>query len=165
MALDEQQVQKRLSLILGDIVPVPLGKGEETLMPQHRKLFSALDGHGSIGHGILVHSAETQKVKHKGIDDFVGQSVLFLEQDADEDVCGAASFEVVGHLLGGDFAEAVDGCCRVQDGDTDADEDGTDDVGFAKCAGAGSEKREQETLEETGGLVEGLFECFVEVDV
>lgn len=165
VTLDEQQVQKRLSLILGNIVPVPLGKGKETLMPQHRKLFSALDGHRSIGHGILIHSAEAQKVEHKRIHDFVGQSVLLLEQDTDENVCRTTSFEVIGHLLGGDFAQAVDGCCRVQNGDTDADEDGTDDVGFAECAGARSEEREQEALEETGGLVEGLFECFVEVDV
>ena len=96
---------------------------------------------------------------------FVGECVFLLQQHADENVCRAAGFEVVGHLLSGDFAKTVDGCCRVQDRDTDAHEHGTDDVCFSERASARCEQREQQTLEETGGLVESLFQRFVEVDV
>lgn len=53
----------------------------------------------------------------------------------------------------------------MQDGDTDAGDDTADDVGFAQGGGAANDKGEEKALEESGRLVQGLFQGFVEMDV
>jgi hypothetical protein len=104
-------------------------------------------------HGELPRVAlEADKVKDEGVDDFVGQGVLLVEEDADEERRRAG----VVHL-----GEPEEGGARVKNGDADFGDDAADDDGFAEGAGAGLAEREEDALEEGGGLVQSAFERLI----
>lgn len=157
----QQQVQECFSLILGDIIAIPLRKGEQALMPNNRQLSytAQISGYRLRLHGIPSRhrsAAESQEVEYNGVDDLVGKRVFLVEERLDEDVHGAGAIGIRTHLLGGELAETVDGGCGVQDGDTDFCDDGSDDYGFALGAGAVDEEGEHDSFEEGGGFVESV---------
>ena len=66
-----------------------------------------------------------EEVEDQRIHDFVRQSILLGEQDADEDIRSTRRFAVhVGGLFGRDLAELEERCSRVQNGDFDLGEIG-----------------------------------------
>ena len=74
-----------------------------------------------------------QEVEDEPVDDFVGEGVFFLQQDADEDVGRAGGLGGRGGrgLLCCDFSEAEQRRGGVEHGDRDADERAGDNVRFA----------------------------------
>lgn len=168
----QQQIQQRLALILGDVVPVPLRKRQQTLMPDNgqfpRATQIASDRLGAIHGGIRgarAGGSEAQEVEDEGVDDLEGERVLLLQQGLDEDVAGAGGVRVAGHLVGGDFAQAVERGGRVQHGDGDLGDDRGDDGGFALGAAGLCQQGEYDAFEERGGFVERLLQRVVQVDV
>lgn len=154
----EEQVKQRLSLVLCDIIPVPLRKGKKALMPNYRQLASLTEitGYRFRVHGIATagaNTAEAQEVEDERIDDLEGKGVLLLKQRLDEDVAGTGSIWVRRHLLGGDFAQAMQRGCGVEDGDRDLGYDRGDDDGITLRAGYVCKHGEYHTLEESAWLV------------
>lgn len=166
MTLGEKQVQERLSLIFSDVIPVPLRKRQQTLVPNdgqfHRRGSGIQIRTRTIGISTFRRGrgAEAQEVEDESVDDLVGQGVLLLEERLDEDVGGAAALGRGRGLLRREVAEALQGSGGVQHGDGDAGQDGGDDVRFAQGAGAAGDEGEEEALEPRGGFVQGLLEGF-----
>lgn len=95
----KQQIQQRLPLILSDVVPVPLRKRQQTLMPNHRQLacVTQVASYGFRIHGISAagtYTAKAQEVEDEGVDDFVRERVFLFEERFDEDVAGACGIGV-----------------------------------------------------------------------
>lgn len=168
--MSQEQIEESLTLVLSNIALVSLCEGEQALVPNDRQLgphIAAVDaGHGiTLLHGGGVDATESEKVEDEGINRLVGQGVLLLEQGLNEEVGGAAAFAVLRCLLGGNVAQALDGSGRVQNRHGDSGQDSRDDVGFADGAAAAADQREEESLEEGGGLVEGLLQRVEQVNV
>lgn len=142
VALDLDQIQQDISLVLGDVVSVALGKAQETLVPVQRQI---------VGDRLEAH-----EVEDKTVNNLEWQRILLVDEHLDEDRSGSG----VVH-----FAEVEKGRGRVEDGDGDAGKDGANDLGLLEGAGAAGGEGEEETLEEGGGLVERLLEAVVEMDV
>ena len=169
MAAREQEVEQRLALVLGDVVAIPLRERKKTLVPDNRQL--AIPAQIACG-GFRIHGlrrsdnpAEAQEVEDDGVDDLEWERVFLLQEGFDEDVAGTCGVGVGGHLLGGDFAAAVQGDGGVQDGDGDFGDDGGDYDGFALGAGAVCEEGKQKALEKCAGFVERFLQGVVVVHV
>jgi len=100
MSLRQQEIQQRIPLVFGDIIPIPLRECEQALMPQQGQL--VFDGF------------EAKEVEDESVDHFVWQGVFLADEHLDEHAGGTG----VVH-----FAEAKERGGGVEDGNGDAGED------------------------------------------
>lgn len=112
VTLDLQEIQQHIPLVFGNIIPVPLGERQEALVPK--------DGQ------VTLVRLEAHKVKDQGVDDLVGESILFVDKGLDEDRRGAG----VVH-----FAEMEESGGGVENGNGDASKDGANNLGLLESAG------------------------------
>lgn len=103
-------------------------------------------------------------MKDERIDGFVGKCVFLLKKHSDEDVCRTGIFAADGALLCSYFAKPQKGCCRMQDRYAHFGDDAADDMRLSKRT-AVHDEGEEETFEEGCGLVQGLSDGVVQVDV
>lgn len=113
MGLQPEQFQEGLFLLCGQVCLVALDQSQEALVPEHRQFALLLP--------------EPQEVEDEGVKHMVGQSVLLIQQQSQEDAVGTTVF----HL--GDFQHGRTG---VQHRDGALGDDATHDDGFPEGTGA-----------------------------
>lgn len=93
MPVGQEQIEESLSLVLADVVAVPLGKSEQALVEHNGQRLDhvARDGLALLDGG-RVDAAEAEEVEDERVDDLVRKRILLLQESLDKDVGSATTF-------------------------------------------------------------------------